>query len=106
MEMHPYLPQSAWVATHKALGIAVTAYSPLGNSNPAYKSSFPPPLLKNDVLLEVSGSSGCTMAQIALKWGMERGTSVIPKSAHEDQYVCISSYHSLPSTPFLAAFDG
>ena len=87
MEMHPYLPQTAWVAAHKSLGIAITAYSPLGNSNPGYKHDFPPSLLRNEILVDIAGRTGCTTAQIALKWGMERGTSVIPKSAHEDHIV-------------------
>lgn len=26
---------------------------------------------------------GCTPAQVALKWGLVRGTGVIPKSSHE-----------------------
>ncbi|KAL3417764.1 aldo/keto reductase [Phlyctema vagabunda] len=85
MEMHPYLPQSSWLATHEALGIAVTAYSPLGNSNPTYRpgDGSPPPLLKNDLILEVASDANCTAAQVALAWGVGRGTSVIPKSAHE-----------------------
>jgi len=89
MELHPYLPQSTWLATHKALGISVTAYSPLSGTNPTYQpgKGAPPPLLKNDVLLELAGEIGCTPAQIALAWGIKRGTSVIPKSAHEDHFV-------------------
>lgn len=34
MELHPYLQQSEWVAFHKTHGIHVTAYSPLGGTNP------------------------------------------------------------------------
>ncbi|KAG0649097.1 putative oxidoreductase [Hyphodiscus hymeniophilus] len=41
MEVHPYLQQTAWLATHQALGIAVTAYSPLGNANPIYGDKGP-----------------------------------------------------------------
>ncbi|CZR65035.1 probable aldose reductase [Phialocephala subalpina] len=107
MEMHPYLQQSSWLATHEALGISVTAYSPLANSNPIYDpstsshschsspSSFfswlfgnkkndpPTPLLKNPVLKEIAERRNCTTAQVALAWGIGRGTSVIPKSSHE-----------------------
>lgn len=77
MEMHPYLQQTSWLATHQALGISVTAYSPLANSNPIYdpsvshhcfsvssffsslfasneKKTTPTPLLKNPVLLEIA----------------------------------------------------
>jgi alcohol dehydrogenase (NADP+) len=100
MELHPYLQQSSWIATHQTLGISVTAYSPLGNSNPTYhhsssSSSFPfslflskdkkspPSLLQNKVLKKIAERRHCTAAQVALSWGIGRGTSVIPKSSHE-----------------------
>ncbi|PQE13503.1 aldehyde reductase protein [Rutstroemia sp. NJR-2017a WRK4] len=75
MELHPYLQQSAWVATHKALGISLTAYSPLGNTNPTYDSRHKtiPALLENRVLKEIAQERNCTTAQVALKWGMGRG---------------------------------
>jgi alcohol dehydrogenase (NADP+) len=91
MELHPYLQQSWWLALHRALGIKVTAYSPLGNSNPTYDhgkgKEYPPSLLKNEVLVEIAEKRNCTAAQLALAWGMERGTSVIPKSKHEGYIV-------------------
>ncbi|KAE8444919.1 hypothetical protein EG329_014046 [Mollisiaceae sp. DMI_Dod_QoI] len=94
MELHPYLQQSSWITTHQALGISVTAYSPLGNSNPIYRNdeifsdpddenNSPPPLLSNKVLKSIAERRNCTTAQVALSWGMGRGTSVIPKSSHE-----------------------
>lgn len=83
MELHPYLQQSKWVKAHQAHGIAVTAYSPLGNVNPTYKDTEPPLLLKNEVLTDIAEKRDCTAAQVALAWGMSRGTSVIPKSSHE-----------------------
>ncbi|RDW57332.1 aldo reductase-5 [Coleophoma crateriformis] len=89
MELHPYLPQSPWIASQKGMGISITAYSPLANTNPTYRPGKDPapPLLKNDVMLEIARSTNCTPAQVALKWGIERGTSVIPKSAHEVHFV-------------------
>ncbi|TVY84854.1 putative oxidoreductase [Lachnellula suecica] len=99
MELHPYLQQSSWVTAHQALGISVTAYSPLGNANPTYNktsaSSFPfslfsskeksspPPLLQNEVLKGIAERRNCTVAQVALSWNIGRGISVIPKSKHE-----------------------
>ena len=84
-EIHPYLPQTEWVQWHKDRGIEVTAYSPFANTNPTYKpkSSDPPALLSNTDMLIIAGERGCTPAQVALVWGIRRGTSVIPKSSQE-----------------------
>ncbi|KAL9027886.1 MAG: hypothetical protein Q9196_003658 [Gyalolechia fulgens] len=86
-EAHPYLPQSDWIRTHRAHGIAVTAYSPLANTNPTYgdAADVPPPLLANPDLRAIAAARGCTAAQVALAWGMARGTAVIPKSAHRER---------------------
>ncbi|KAF2135446.1 uncharacterized protein K452DRAFT_281516 [Aplosporella prunicola CBS 121167] len=90
MELHPYLQQKGWVELHQEHGIHVTAYSPLGNSNPTYRSSSraanthktPPLLLENEALAKIADMRNCTTAQVALAWGMQRGTSVIPKTSH------------------------
>jgi diketogulonate reductase-like aldo/keto reductase len=86
MELHPYLQQNWWLDLHRALGISVTAYSPFGNANPTYDhdgKEYPPALLKNEVLVEIAEKRNCTVAQVALAWGIGRETSVIPKSTHE-----------------------
>lgn len=92
MEMHPYLPQEDFLQLHTKHQIHVTAYSPLGSTNPTYGSSRKdksaaavPPLLKSPLLREIAANVGCTPAQAALAWGMIRGTSVIPKSVHRDR---------------------
>ena len=86
-ETHPYLQQTDWVKWHQDHGIIVTAYSPLANLNPIYGSpgkskDTPPSLLENKEISEIAEKRRCTNAQVALKWGMGRGTSVIPKSSH------------------------
>ncbi|OJD35201.1 aldehyde reductase [Diplodia corticola] len=86
MELHPYLQQEEWVQFHQKHGIHVTAYSPLGNTNPTYRRSSQkkaPLLVENPELERIAEQRGCTVAQVALAWGIERGTSVIPKSSHE-----------------------
>ncbi|KAF1952656.1 Aldo/keto reductase [Byssothecium circinans] len=93
MELHPYLPQTKWIRMHQEHGISITAYSPLGNMNPTYgdRSRRPlttqnkaPLLLKNKVVVEIAEKRECTPAQVVLAWGISRGTSVIPKSKHEE----------------------
>ncbi|OCL11939.1 Aldo/keto reductase [Glonium stellatum] len=88
MELHPYLQQDKWVKAHQVHGIAVTAYSPLGNMNPIYWGDEDPPLLlKNSIIVDIASKRNCTAAQVVLAWGMSRGTSVIPKSSHESRIV-------------------
>lgn len=88
-EAHPYLPQTSWIEIHKQHGIAVTAYSPFANTNPTYNSGDddPPLLLKNKEMETIAAENGCTVAQVALAWGIARGTAVIPKSAHVEHIV-------------------
>ncbi|CAD0110085.1 unnamed protein product, partial [Aureobasidium uvarum] len=88
MELHPYLQQEDWIQYHKVRGIYVTAYSPLGGTNPTYHEKdkhLPPPLLKNKAMIKLADKHNTTTAGISLAWGMSRGTSVIPKSAHADR---------------------
>lgn len=90
LELHPYLQQTEFIQWHKNNGIDVTAYSPLANLNPTYGSpgeskDAPPSLLMNKDITEIAKDRGCTNAQVALAWGMDRGTSVIPKSQHADR---------------------
>jgi alcohol dehydrogenase (NADP+) len=89
MELHPYLMQEKWVDEHKKHGIALTAYSPLGNMNPTYGDRTSTLQSSNRLLLEekiiknIGKKRNCTAAQVVLAWGMSRGVSVIPKSKHE-----------------------
>jgi alcohol dehydrogenase (NADP+) len=93
MELHPYLQQTWWIKQHQAHGIALTAYSPLGDTNPTYhkdqdfglNDEHPrdaPRLLENPVLKSIAETRNCTVAQVALSWGLDRGVAVIPKSSH------------------------
>ncbi|KAF4548760.1 Aldo-keto reductase-like protein 23 [Elsinoe fawcettii] len=88
MELHPYLQQRDWIAYHTMRGIHVTAYSPLGGTNPTYhngKDDGPVQLLQNPTVKKIAERRDCTPAQVALKWGTSRRTSVIPKSSHKQR---------------------
>jgi alcohol dehydrogenase (NADP+) len=88
-ELHPYLPQSDWVAENFKYNISVTGYSPLGNTNPVHnlgvqansEGNRAPPILKSPVIYEVGKTRNCTSAQVVLAWNMHRGVAVIPKAA-------------------------
>jgi len=88
MELHPYLQQEEWIQYHSMRGIRVTAYSPLGGTNPTYHrkaKNMPPPLLENKAMIKLAEKHNTSTAGISLAWGMSRGTSVIPKSAHAER---------------------
>lgn len=85
MELHPYLQQVKFVKWHHKKGINVTAYSPFGNLNPTYtkpgsKGRHVPTLLENPTISMIAKRRGYSNLQVALAWGIGRGTSVIPKS--------------------------
>lgn len=86
-ETHPYLQQQEWIDWHTEQDIAVIAYAPLANTNPTYDSPGVPSILKDKTLVKMAETKNATVAQILLKWGMNRGTIVIPKSTHENRIV-------------------
>jgi alcohol dehydrogenase (NADP+) len=89
-ELHPYLPQTDWVAANLALNLTVTGYAPLGNTNPIHnlgvsgaKGRAAPLLLGAPAIARVAAARGCTPAQAVLAWNLRRGVVVIPKASQE-----------------------
>ncbi|KAK8005410.1 glycosyl hydrolase family 10 [Apiospora arundinis] len=87
-ETHPYLQQQDFVDWHRRadVDIKVIAYSPLANTNPTYrdkKGSLVDPIFKDPFWTKLAAAKNATVPQAVLAWGMQRGTVVIPKSAHE-----------------------
>ncbi|KAI7857921.1 NADP-dependent oxidoreductase domain-containing protein [Circinella umbellata] len=71
-ELHPYFPQNKLLDFCTAHNIHMTGYSPLGSSDS--------PLMKNNIVIDIAKKYNVTPAQILISWGIQRGTSVIPKS--------------------------
>jgi len=72
IELHPNCPSPKLLDYCKQKGIHCTAYSCLGSTNS--------PLAKDQTLQKIADAKGKTTAQVLLLWGLQRGTSVIPKS--------------------------
>ncbi|GAB7355776.1 hypothetical protein MBLNU459_g6458t2 [Dothideomycetes sp. NU459] len=72
VELHPNNPSPKLLDYCKEKGIHCTAYSCLGSTNS--------PLASDKTLQKIADAKGKSTAQVLLKWGLQRGTSVIPKS--------------------------
>ncbi|GAA4633465.1 aldo/keto reductase [Actinoallomurus vinaceus] len=71
IELHPYLQQEELRAFHAEHGIATEAWSPLAQGGT---------LLKDDAVTRLAAEHGRTPAQIVLRWHVQIGNVVIPKS--------------------------
>jgi len=56
------------------------AYSPLGSPGTAWMNSN---VLKEPVITSIADKLGKTPAQVALRWNIQMGHSVLPKSLNE-----------------------
>ncbi len=78
IELHPYFQQTTLQEVDAEHGILTQAWSPIGgitSYRDAERSTFEDP-----TLLEIAGQHGKTAAQVMLRWHLQRGRSVIPKS--------------------------
>ena len=89
VELHPFLQQPKMLDFCHKKNIHLTAYSPLGSSDriPAIKAENEPSLLENEVIKEIAEKHNASPAKVLIKWAVERGTAVIPKSTSEDHLV-------------------
>ncbi|KAF3338444.1 NAD(P)H-dependent 6'-deoxychalcone synthase-like protein [Carex littledalei] len=65
-------------------GICITGYSPLGGQG-GQKLVGINPVLTSDVLKEIADAKGKTIAQIALRWLVEQGVSMVVKSFNKER---------------------
>ena len=70
IELHPSLTQERMRAVNKQLGIVTQSWTPLGRGD-----SFDAPAIR-----DAAARTGRTVAQVILRWHIQHGLSVIPKS--------------------------
>ena len=75
IECHPLCYPKELIEYCQSRGIQIQAYAPLARG--AY--------LDNDVMCVLGTKYGRTPAQIGLRWAVQKGISVIPKSSHPDR---------------------
>ncbi|KIX97472.1 uncharacterized protein Z520_06924 [Fonsecaea multimorphosa CBS 102226] len=77
IELHPWNQQRQLVRYCQAKGIVVVAYSPLTQGR----------RLNDPTIVSLANKYGRTPAQIVLRWGLQKGFVVIPKSDREERIV-------------------
>lgn len=70
VELHPWLTQEPLVRYHDDHGIVTQAWSPLARGQ----------VLGDATLLSLASEYGLSVAQLVLRWHLQRGIAVIPKS--------------------------
>ncbi|KAL5550276.1 hypothetical protein UlMin_000452 [Ulmus minor] len=80
VECHPSWRQANLREFCKSKGVHLSAYSPLGSPGTTWINSD---VLHNPILKMVAEKLGKTRAQVALRWGIQLGHSVLPKSTNE-----------------------
>ena len=87
VEAHPYLSQERLIKLAQDYGITVTAFSPLGalsyvSLDMAAENES---VLETDAVKTAAARLGKTPAQVVLRWGVQRGTAIIPKTARKER---------------------
>ena len=75
IECHPYYDQSATIAASKQRGLTVTAYSPVARGRAAGDA----------VLGRIGKAHGKTATQVCLRFMVQQGIVVIPKTSHSER---------------------
>ncbi|PAV89606.1 hypothetical protein WR25_19649 [Diploscapter pachys] len=86
VELHPYFQQKKLRDFCQQHNIAVTAYSSLGNPGSAFfRKEGDPNVITEPVIKKIADAHGKSTAQVALRWAIQLGIIVIPKSVSEER---------------------
>ena len=77
VELHPFFQQEDALALMKEYGVQPEAWGPFAEGNHG--------IFTHPVLTAIGQKYGKTAAQTALRWNIQRGVVVIPKSVHRDR---------------------
>lgn len=87
IESHPYLTQERLIRLAGDYGVDVTAFSPLGAQSyfELDMAEEGESLLGAAPVMVAAQTHGKTAAQVLLRWGVQRGTAIIPKTSEPDR---------------------
>jgi D-xylose reductase len=87
VESHPYLTQEKLLRFCREREIAYTAFSPLGalSYHELQMAEQSDTLLEKPEIQAIAAKHGKSPAQVLLRWGLQRGTAVIPKTSKTER---------------------
>lgn len=77
VEIHPFFGQADAIGNMETLSVQPEAWGPLAEGRHG--------IFTHPVLSEIGAKYGKTAAQVALRWNIQRGVAVIPKSVHRER---------------------
>jgi diketogulonate reductase-like aldo/keto reductase len=105
IEVHPYFQQREVQAMDAEQGILTQAWSPIGGIT-FYRDGRHSSTLEDPVIGEIAKAHDKTSAQVMLRWHLQQGRSVIPKSTRPHRIAeNIDVFDFELSTEELAAID-
>src|SRR3954467_7404974 len=106
IEQHPYFSQADVQAFGEQHGILAQAWSPIGGIT-FYREGEHTSTLKDPVIVEIAEAHAKSPAQVMLRWGLQHGRSVIPKSTKPARIAeNIDVFDFELTTDELTAIDG
>lgn len=86
VELHPYFAQPELQTADREMGIVTQAWSPIGGVKRYWgKGAAQDDPLQDSAITGLAEKYGKTPAQIVLRWQIELGHSIIPKSVHANR---------------------
>jgi 2,5-diketo-D-gluconate reductase A len=84
IELHPYFQQKDVQAADAERGILTQAWSPIGGITfySGWADDGRPSVMQDDTVRAIADAHGKSPAQTMLRWGLQHGRSVIPKSTN------------------------
>jgi len=87
VELHPQLTQQKLLRFCREKDLAVTAFSPLGAPSyvPLGMADSGESILQHPTIAAIAAACRKTPAQVILRWGLQRGTALVPKTSRSQR---------------------